>query len=90
MGQRMTKGLDSIQTSLFCTMTVVTDCLRTFLFGTILRQLILQDSSSWLLTCSRHKTDVCIAKIGGSSNFSDFWWIHRGVGCEITSAHFSS
>jgi hypothetical protein len=33
--------------------------------------------------------DVCIARLGGSSNFSEFWWIHRGVGCDITSAHFS-
>jgi hypothetical protein len=34
--------------------------------------------------------DVCIARMGRSSNISEFWWIHRGVGCEITSAHFSS
>jgi hypothetical protein len=33
--------------------------------------------------------DDCIARMGGSSNFSEFWWIHRGVGCEITGAHFS-
>jgi hypothetical protein len=34
--------------------------------------------------------DVCIARMGGSSNFSEFWWIHRVVGCEITGAYFSS
>jgi hypothetical protein len=34
--------------------------------------------------------DVCITRMGGSSNFSEFWWIHMGVGCEITGAHFSS
>jgi hypothetical protein len=34
--------------------------------------------------------DVYIARMGGSSNFLEFWWIHRGVGCEITGAHFSS
>jgi hypothetical protein len=33
--------------------------------------------------------DVCIARMGRSSNFSEFWWIHRGVECEITGAHFS-
>jgi hypothetical protein len=34
--------------------------------------------------------DVCIARMGRSINLSEFWWIHRGVGCEITGAHFSS
>jgi hypothetical protein len=34
--------------------------------------------------------DVCIPRMGGFSYFSEFWWIHRGVGCEITGANFSS
>jgi hypothetical protein len=47
---------------------------------------ILQTLSNALLLF----VDVCIDRIGGSSNCLEFWWIHRGVGCEITSAHFSS
>ena len=34
--------------------------------------------------------DVCLARMGGFSNFSEFWRIFRDVGCEITGAHFSS
>jgi hypothetical protein len=39
-----------------------------------------------LLSC----VDVRIARKGGSSNCSEFRWIHTGVGWEITFAHFSS
>jgi hypothetical protein len=33
--------------------------------------------------------DVHTAKMGGSSFFSELWWIHTGGGCETADAHFS-
>jgi hypothetical protein len=33
--------------------------------------------------------DVHIDRMGGSSYFSEIWWMQRGGGCEIDGAHFS-
>jgi hypothetical protein len=43
-----------------------------------------------MLYCHLTFVDGRIARMGGSSNFSELWWIHRGGGCEIAGAHFSS
>ena len=32
---------------------------------------------------------VHIAKMGGSSYFSELWWIHRSGGCKIPGTHIS-
>jgi hypothetical protein len=34
--------------------------------------------------------NVRVARMGGSSYFSELWWIHNGEGCDIIGAHYSS